>query len=51
MATYVLLTKLSPEVLNGPRSIEELGRAVTERLHNPVSRGQMGGQLRRSRPL
>ncbi len=33
MATYVLLTKLSPEALTGPKSIEELGRAVTERLH------------------
>jgi len=32
MATYVMLTKLSTEAVKDPRSVEELGRAVTQKL-------------------
>ncbi len=32
MATYVMLTKLSPEAVKDPHSIEELGREVVEKL-------------------
>jgi len=32
MATYVMLTKLSPEALSRPDSVEELNRQVEERI-------------------
>ena len=32
MATYVMLTKLSPEALIRPDSVEELNRQVEERI-------------------
>lgn len=32
MATYVMLTKLSPEAVKDPHSIEELGKEVVEKL-------------------
>lgn len=33
MATYVMLTRLSPEAIAGPNTIEDLGKMVTEKLH------------------
>lgn len=33
MATYVLLTKLSPDAIKDPKTYEELGRRVTEKIH------------------
>jgi uncharacterized protein with GYD domain len=32
MATYVMLTRLSPEALTRPESVEELNRQVTDRI-------------------
>jgi uncharacterized protein with GYD domain len=32
MATYVMLTKLSPEALTRPESVEELNRQVEDRI-------------------
>jgi uncharacterized protein with GYD domain len=32
MATYVLLTRLAPEAVTSPRSLEELAQRVTEKL-------------------
>ena len=36
MATFVMLTKLSPEVIKNPKSVEELGKAVTEKLKDKL---------------
>ncbi len=36
MATFVMLTKLSAEAIKNPKSIEELGKAVTEKLKDKV---------------
>jgi uncharacterized protein with GYD domain len=33
MATYMLLTKLSPDAIKDPKTYEELGRRVTEKIH------------------
>jgi uncharacterized protein with GYD domain len=33
MATYVLLTRLSPDAVREPKTIAELGRRVTDKLH------------------
>jgi uncharacterized protein with GYD domain len=33
MATYMLLTKLSPDAVKDAKTYEQLGRAVTERIH------------------
>jgi len=32
MSTYVLLTKISPQAVKDPRSIEELGKRVSEKI-------------------
>lgn len=36
MATYVLLTRLSPTATEKPRDMEELGRQVTDKIHQMV---------------
>lgn len=36
MATYVLLTKLSTEATRRPRDLEDLGRQVTQKIHETV---------------
>lgn len=33
MATYIMVTKLAPDALKHPDSVEELNRAVEERVH------------------
>ncbi len=33
MSTYMLLTKLSPDAIKEPKTYEELGRKVTDKIH------------------
>ncbi|MGH2614156.1 MAG: GYD domain-containing protein [Thermomicrobiales bacterium] len=33
MATYVMLTRLSPDAITDPNTIKELGQRVTDKLH------------------
>jgi uncharacterized protein with GYD domain len=34
MATYIMLTRLSPDAITDPNTIRELGQRVTDKLHS-----------------
>jgi uncharacterized protein with GYD domain len=34
MATYIMLTRVTPEAVKDPESLEDLGKRVTEKLNN-----------------
>ncbi len=36
MSTYVMMTKLSPEALKRPQSVEDLGKEVVQKLNEKV---------------
>jgi uncharacterized protein with GYD domain len=43
MPTFVVLTKLSPEALKRPQSAEDLGRQVTQRIHQEIPEAKWVG--------
>ena len=51
MATYIMLTRLSPEAVTRPGAIADLNKKVEERIRKGSSRGKMARQLRRAWPL
>ena len=51
MATYIMLTRPSPEAVTRPGAIADLNKNVEERVAQGLSRGKMARQLCRARPL